>query len=308
MFGWHDFRVLLDNVLSSVAVSIEPFALCLVDKGWRLRLPGPRDAMLHFVLRGTGILRGPGGESFPMKRFSLAVVPPGAEHTLECGTEVQRVRAAKAKSTNGGIPRLIAGSSDAADLQVACGIVHVEYGDSLGLFRHLRDVVVADLSSFPQVGPAFEGILAEQARAAPGGEALTAALMSQCLVYLLRRLSESPDAPLAWLSAAKDPSLASAVDVMFAKPAAAHTVASLADEALMSRSVFAERFQAAFGCTPMTFLRDVRLRQAALLLKRNPSLSIDQIARRVGFSSRSHFSQTFTARFGLVPTAYRSAG
>lgn len=37
------------------------------------------------------------------------------------------------------------------------------------------------------------------------------------------------------------------------------------------------------------------------------SLSIDQVAHRAGFSSRSHFSHLFTARFGVTPVAYRTA-
>ena len=49
---------------------------------------------------------------------------------------------------------------------MACGIVNLSYGDSLGLFERLDEIIVADLSGYPQVRLAFEGILTEQ-----GGEA-----------------------------------------------------------------------------------------------------------------------------------------
>ena len=98
------------------------------------------------------------------------------------------------------------------------------YGDSLGLFRRLREIIVADLSAYPQVRLAFEAILAEQGSATQGSVALTRALMTQCLVYLFRYLSEQSDGRLPWLSGLEDPNLARAVDVIFERPEAGHTV------------------------------------------------------------------------------------
>ena len=296
--------MLLDKLLDHVVVHVEPFAMCLLSSGWRLRLPGPPDAMFHFVLQGSGVLRGPEGGSYPLERFSLAVVPKGSRHALECGQDVRSERTVEAPSTDQGVVRLVAGTPTSADLRVACGIVSVTYGDSLGLFQRLPEIIVADLSGFPQARVAFESILAEQGGANPGSLTLIEAFMSQCLVYLLRYLSEQSDGRLPWLSGLEDPNLAPAVDLMFEQPAAVHTVDSLADAAIMSRSVFAERFHAAFECTPMRFLHDIRLRQAAELLHGRRDLSIDQVGHRVGFRSRSHFSQAFKAHFGVSPMGF----
>lgn len=296
----------LDRLLGNVAIRVEPFTLCLLSTGWCLRLPGPPDVMFHFVIKGSGVMRGPGGETHQLWPYCLGVVPPGVAHALECGSTIRSTEVIHPPPEGGPPPQLVAGSADRAELQVACGIVHVAYGDSLGLFSHLRDAFVADLSGYPQVRAAFEGILAEQASASPGGAALSAALMSQCLVYLLRHLSGAANPPLPWLSALDEEDLGRALDLMFENPAARHTVESLAEEALMSRSVFAERFHAAFGSSPMTFLRGLRMRRAAQLLTRSGALSIDQVAHRVGFSSRSHFSRAFREQFGMSPAAYRA--
>ena len=298
--------MLLDKLLASVAIRVDPFALCLVDTGWRLRLPGPAEVMFHFVLRGSGTLRGPGAQVYQLERFWLAIVPQGVPHSLECGTPVESERVIGGPPPEGaGVIHLIAGREEAVELQVACGLVRVAYGDSLDLFQHLHEIVAVDLSPYPQVRAAFEGILAEQAVPSPGSQTLTKAYMSQCLVYLLRHLTEAADSPLPWLSALQDTDISRAVDAMLDEPARAHSVTSLAYEALMSRSAFADRFLAAFGCTPMAFLRDVRLRRGAQLLQQG-DLPIDQIAHRVGFASRSHFSQLFTSRFGITPAAYRT--
>ena len=297
--------MLLDELLANVIVHVEPFAMCLLDSGWRLKLPGPPDVMFHFVLHGSGRLRGMDGKTYRIEPFFLAVVPKGARHSLECGTRVQSERAIEAPPEGHGVVSLVAGVLPAPDLRVACGVVRVTYGDSLGLFQRLRDIIVADLSSYPQVRDAFETILAEQGGAGPGHTALSQALMSQCLVYLLHHLSEQSEAPLPWLSALDDSSLGRAVDLIFDRPEAPHTVDSLADAAIMSRSVFAERFHRAFGCSPISFLQDVRLRRAAGLLGQTANLSIQQVASRVGFRSRSHFAQAFKAQFGISPAAFR---
>ena len=75
----------------------------------------------------------------------------------------------------------------------------------------------------------------------------------------------------------------------------------------MSRSVFARRFHDGFHRTPMDYVREVRLRSSARLLGQH-ELSVDVIAAKVGFASRSHFSKAFSEQFGCSPTAFRPQG
>ena len=84
--------MLLDKLLSNLAVHVEPFALCTLSAGWRLRLPAPPDAMIHFVLQGHGAVRGPDNDPHSLAPLWLAVVPHGAAHALESGTNVQSER------------------------------------------------------------------------------------------------------------------------------------------------------------------------------------------------------------------------
>ena len=298
--------MLLDKLLGNMSVHVEPFATCLLDVGWRLRLPGPQDVMFHYVLRGNGFVREPGGQLHRLEQFYLAVVPKGTPHALECGPDIRSERVIEEPPTSEGIVRILAGEGP-AELRIACGLVKINYGDSLGLFQRLRHVLVADLSVFPQIRFVFETLLVEQGGVGAGSEPLTQALMTQCLVYLLRHLSEQPHDSLPWLSALEDEELGPALDLIFDKPGSPHTVALLSDASMMSRSSFADRFHKAFGVPPMKFLHDVRLRRAAEMFQKSPELSIDQVARHVGLTSRSHFSREFKRRFGASPAAFRSA-
>ena len=96
------------------------------------------------------------------------------------------------------------------------------------------------------------------------------------------------------------------MDEILEHPEGPHTVESLAALAGMSRSAFARTFLEAFGRTPIDYVRDVRLRRGARLLHRG-DLSVSEIAGRVGFASRSHFSRAFRDQFGCSPAKFRSA-
>jgi len=295
--------VVLDKLLANLSVEVRPFALCLVSRGWRLRLPEPPVPLLHFVLRGEGTIRGDRAAPVPVQPSWLAVVPPGVPHALEGRGPIEHEHRASPPQD---VPvcQLAGGSDGDADLVVACGLVNVRYGRTIDLFAHVKDVLVSDLSSVPAVRTAFDGILSEQAGLAPGSVAMTNALMSQCLVHFFRHLMSTGSLP--WLDALDDPRLGRAIDRMLEDPGGRHTVASLADSASMSRSAFADRFTSAFGQTPMMMLHHLRMQHAAHLLRQGDTLSLDQVAARAGYASRSHFSTAFRRHHGLSPADFRA--
>lgn len=100
---------------------------------------------------------------------------------------------------------------------------------------------------------------------------------------------------MPWLIALQDERLGRVVDTILDAPGDPYTVESLADIAAMSRSAFAEHFTASFG----------RLQHAGQLLEVG-NKSIDEIARSVGYSSRSHFSQAFKDHSGPPSNTFRT--
>lgn len=268
-----------------------------------MRLPEPPVPLLHFVLRGEGAIVGNRAAPVPVMPSWLAVVPPGVPHALEGPGPVEHEeRASPPQDVR--VCQLVSGSDGDADLVVACGLVNVRYGRTIDLFAHVKDVLVADLSPVPIVRTVFDGILSEQAGLAPGSVAMTNALMSQCLVHLFRQLTSTGSLP--WLDALEDPRLGHAIDRMLEDPGGRHTVASLADSASMSRSAFADRFTSAFGQTPMMMLHHLRMQHAAHLLRQGDALSLDQVAARAGYASRSHFSTAFRRHHGVSPADFRA--
>jgi AraC-like DNA-binding protein len=296
--------MLIDKLLSNLSVHVDPFALCTLSDGWRLHLPGPPGLLFHFVLEGSGVLYGPRSDPNPIAPLHLAVVPAGAKHILEAQGEIRDELRIPEPPSGEQVCEIIAGDGDHADLVVGCGIVKVRYGPSLDLFDHLHDVLAVDLSSVPEALDAFRGIFAEQSRAIAGSKAMTAALMTQCLIHLFRRLPSQGEDALPWLVALQDQRLGRVVDRILDDPGAEYSVDSLAEIAAMSRSAFAERFTMYFGRSPMSFVNHVRMQRAAQMLAVE-NTSIDQIARTVGYASRSHFSRAFKDHAGLPPNDFR---
>lgn len=296
--------MLLEQLFENLALKVEPFASCHVARGWRLQLPLRDWVILHFVLRGEGGLRaGTEGALYPLSPSSLALMPPSLTHAVECGTDVRREASVRGDEP-GPICRFGAGPDDSMGLVVACGRVQVTYGGGPGLFDLLEAPLVMDFSDSPKMRTVFESLIDEHGGL--GSASMMNALMNQCLISVFRHIGADPDCPLPWLAALEDPGLARVLTSILEHPENPHSLETLADTATMSRSVFAQKFQRSFHRTPMDYVRDVRLRRAAQLLHRE-DLSVEEIAAKVGFSSRSHFSRIFTEQFGSSPVKYRAA-
>jgi AraC-like DNA-binding protein len=82
------------------------------------------------------------------------------------------------------------------------------------------------------------------------------------------------------------------------------TIKSLAREVCISPFHFIRQFEALFGMTPHQFRIQSRLDQAKLLLAKG-NHSVTDVCMEIGFSSLGSFSDLFTRRFGVPPSAYQ---
>jgi transcriptional regulator GlxA family with amidase domain len=92
---------------------------------------------------------------------------------------------------------------------------------------------------------------------------------------------------------------------MHRNPAHPWTIASLAKEVGVSRSVLAERFRHYLNQSPMAYLTSWRLQLGADLLT-STSHSVVQIAAQVGYESEAAFNRAFKRDFGSPPARFRS--
>ena len=86
-------------------------------------------------------------------------------------------------------------------------------------------------------------------------------------------------------------------------------VEMLCSEVGISRAQLHRKMKEMTGISTSEFIRNIRLEQAARLLKEQ-KVNITQVAYSVGFSNLAHFSTIFRKHFGLSPSEYleREAG
>ena len=82
-----------------------------------------------------------------------------------------------------------------------------------------------------------------------------------------------------------------------------YTIDSLAGDVVMSRMSFYRKMKSLTGQTPADFIRTVRLKTAAKLLKEG-NCNVSEACYRTGFTSPQNFSKHFKEMLGVLPSQY----
>jgi AraC-like DNA-binding protein len=166
----------------------------------------------------------------------------------------------------------------------------------------------------PPEGPAADWVRANVQYALErtrDGAADPGPLMSRLPELLLTEvlrlhLASAPAASSGWLAALDDPVLRPALALLHQQPARRWSVADLARESAVSRSVLDARFREVLGRSPIRYLTEWRMHLAEDLLA-TTDLNVGTVARRVGYDAEEAFSRAFKRAHGQPPTAWRSA-
>ncbi|WP_232830466.1 AraC family transcriptional regulator [Oceanicella sp. SM1341] len=180
------------------------------------------------------------------------------------------------------------------------------------LLASLPDVVVirsgADdrSASGETVRWAVTRITAELRSRRPGSARSIEHLSHILLIELMRcHLEEGQEGHFGWTAALSDPYIRRALAAMQGDLARSWTVASLAEEAGLSRTAFAVRFARLVGQTPMGYLTLWRMLWAAQRIDR-AGLTIAVAAAEVGYASESAFTAAFKRTLGQTPRRFVS--
>lgn len=79
---------------------------------------------------------------------------------------------------------------------------------------------------------------------------------------------------------------------------------TFAKEMLVSSSTLYNKVHALTGKTIVEFVNSIRLNEAAKILRSEPSITIVDLATRVGFNTPKYFSRCFKKQFGRLPKEY----
>lgn len=273
----------------------------------------PGYAYFHFLAVGTAVLRMDDGTTYELSAGNAVFISHGAAHQLLSSADVpvqdiDSLEAAPLGDTVSAIDaRLDAHACPAAILFSGC--MEFELGSIQGLGRLMPGLMLIDARGqrYPGLMPILATMEREVSAARVGFAGILARLADVVAAMVVRGWVECACGNASGLVAAlRDPRLAPSLLALHQQPGRDWTVAELAAQCNTSRSVFAERFQATIGTTPLRYTTELRMRLASqwLTLERLP---IEEVAQRLGYTSQAAFSRAFKRITGQPPGASRQA-
>lgn len=295
----------LDRLLSTLHVAVHPMAVCEASPNSTLALPPLPHPLIHYVLKGSGVLQVEGDEAIAFEPHSFIVLPRESAHAISAGASDASPSASKQHVAMADhMLRISAGAGEPPEVVLICGTLEASYGSTIGMFDFIKRPISMVLRPEEALRQAFEALLEELVEPRLGSRLLIEALLKQCLVLLVRRVAPDP-VRSTWLFGSIDPRLAGPLLSLVEHPARNFTLQELARASGMSRSVFAARFQCTFGTSPIDLHKRIRLHHASELLERT-DLPIAMVAQTIGYESRTYFSRAFRAEFGVDPRSFRA--
>lgn len=265
----------------------------------------------HLVTEGRGYARvEQNGRSIPLVAGDIVIVPHGDAHLMGNGPPVTPVDSAAQLRQILADGKMLSQFGGGGELtRLVCGYLTCDLQLSQVFLAGLPPIVKVHIRDNPS-GRWLEDTLRYAVDHAdgsgPGGVAVIAKLSEVLFVETLRRyIAQLPQTQTGWLAGVRDPDVGKALALLHRQPSHPWTIASLADEVGLSRSVLAERFRHYLSDTPMGYLTRWRLQLAAQLLS-STSKSVAEVAGDVGYESEPSFNRAFKREFGVPPARFRN--
>jgi AraC-like DNA-binding protein len=140
-----------------------------------------------------------------------------------------------------------------------------------------------------------------------GSEVMLRRLTEMLFIQVVRIwIDQQAQATGGWLAALRDQPISMALGLIHQSPERGWKVEELADAVALSRSAFSARFTHLVGEPPVKYLTRWRMHVATRLLKNE--VSVDRIARQLGYDSEAAFRKAFKREVGIPPARYRQQG
>jgi AraC family transcriptional activator of mtrCDE len=298
----------LNNLMRALEIDVVSLREILVPRGHRAEMGMIDTPAIHYNLKGSGRVSINRGPNMPLMPHLLIIVPPNTPFSIEVdgGDGAPRLINRDCwKRHEDGFFRLAVPNETPEVVQI-CGFFNASFGQSIGLFRDLREPVIEQFEPSDKIDGKLREAMDELLSQEVGMGAMTASLLKQVIIALARRSLKSSQSWMDRFSILADRQITRAFAEMVARPGAAHTIQSLAESASLSRSAFMARFSEIFGRSPMAILRDLRMRQAALDLT-TTTTPVDVVAHNAGYESRSSFVRAFRKAYDVDPSEYRQS-
>lgn len=302
----------LTDILEMIKLSSQLYFRTELSSPWGIGIPQSRMvARFHIVTRGSCWLEVKGEPAgLRLSDGDLVIVPHGAEHAISDmpGRKIIPLEQVIDRGYSSETGTLVYGGNGTGCCLV-CGEIAFEYFENHPLLMSLPAILFVssrDGQSTRWLGSTVGLMVDEASRTNPGANAIINRLSEIILVQVIRAFLHSNSDQIPFLAAFADPRISRTLSAIHHDPAYRWSVENLGKLVSMSRSVFANRFQALVGMTPLQYVAFVRMQSARQLLEDKRS-TVSVVAESVGYQSEAAFSEAFKKQFSLRPGEYRRA-
>ena len=273
-----------------------------------LRPGAQRLIMFHIIASGRCWVAVDDGVRHWAEQGDVIVLPYGEQHTVGGAEDADVVSIADlfAPPPWETLPVVRYGSGGERT-DIVCGYLHSDDALFDPRLQALPRAFVVKTSTGPLaqwVSSSVEFAMSQGEAALPDVPQSTR-LPELLLTEVLRaHLASAPAISHGWIGALHDPVIAPALAAIHAAPARKWSLAELASEAAVSRSLLDERFRQVLGRSPIRYLTEWRMHSAGDLL-RSTDFGVAKVARQVGYDSEEAFSRAFKRHHGIPPSQWR---
>jgi AraC-like DNA-binding protein len=276
---------------------------------WGLYFSVQDGPSFHVIVTGRCFLR-IDTQRIPLQAGDLVLLPHGEEHQLADPAESAAIPCTALPSERvGHNAALLSYGGNGAESLLICGRMSFAGPMAHPLLDLLPRVILLRREKLEGARSWLDATLtmlgAEALSLRPGGAAVMTRLADILVLQTIRVWLENDDnRQPGWLGALADPDIGRALALIHRRAEEPWTVASLAAEVYLSRSVFAKRFSRLVGMAPMQYLTRWRMSLASSWMLEE-RMSASETAQRLGYSSEAAFSRAFKRHLQVPPGLVR---
>jgi len=298
----------LTDVLRDLRLESSFYARSELKAPWGLSFTVSDGPSFHMIVAGCCWLR-IDAERIPLRAGDLVLLPHGEEHQIADPPEAEAVSLVALPSERvGQNAALLCYGGDGPAALLICGGVRFAGPLAHPLLDLLPRVLLhrdEQETAHAWLDATLAMLGAEALSLRPGSAAVMTRLADILVLQTIRVwLERDKGRRFGWLRALSDPDIGSALALIHRRAEDPWTVASLAREVHLSRSVFAERFSRLVGMSPMQYVTRWRMSLASSWL-REEHMTASEAAHRLGYSSEAAFSRAFKRHHQMPPGAFR---
>ncbi|GAN67546.1 AraC family transcriptional regulator [Acetobacter orleanensis] len=265
----------------------------------------PGCAYFHFLAAGTAHLLSEDGAIQTLSAGNAVFLPHGSGHKIFSDPKavVLDIDHCDVMPLSETVSAVKTGLNNTSHTIFFSGCMEFDLGGLQGLVPLMPELMMIDATSqrYVELMPILTAMEKEACAGRVGDAGILARLADVVMAVIVRGWVECGCGnSSAFVTALREPRLSRAILALHRQPGHDWTVAELAAESGLSRSVFAKRFQETIGVAPLRYAGELRMRIARTWLAYD-RMSIERVAERLGYASQAAFSRAYKRITGTSP-------